>query len=322
MVPDQVTYLIVNEGDDVGQIPGHLAHKYRETAAHNSRELAFLRKYKEATGLEYKHFYGSNGPRAPPQLFMHRADRVGQVHRVLSPERHWRCVGSAAECQGGSEMPRLNLTLEVVSTAPRAFHISNFFSDFEADHLIQQSRRHIRQSGVGDGQTGQHDSDTRTSKNTWLKRDRDDITNSLYLRAADLLQLDENILHTSSNIKLPPDQKKSAVEDIQVVNYQVGQEYQTHHDWGVSGYPESRYITLLLYLNNPLHEHAGGETSFPKSSSNSHFQIVPKKGSAVLFYNLLEDGNGDDLSAHAAKSVEAGEKWLANFWVWDPSKKN
>lgn len=42
------------------------------------------------------------------------------------------------------------------------------------------------------------------------------------------------------------------------------------------------------------------------------------KGSAVLFYNLLEDGNGDDLSLHAALPVRQGEKWLANFWVWDP----
>jgi len=25
------------------------------------------------------------------------------------------------------------------------------------------------------------------------------------------------------------------------------------------------------------------------------FKVEPKKGSAVLFYNLLEDGNGDDL---------------------------
>ncbi len=44
--------------------------------------------------------------------------------------------------------------------------------------------------------------------------------------------------------------------------------------------------------------------------------MEPRKGSAVLFYNLLEDGNGDDLSLHAALPVWSGEKWLANFWVW------
>ena len=39
------------------------------------------------------------------------------------------------------------------------------------------------------------------------------------------------------------------------------------------------------------------------------------KGMAVLFYSLLEDGNGDDLSLHQALPIKKGEKWLANFWV-------
>ena len=36
-----------------------------------------------------------------------------------------------------------------------------------------------------------------------------------------------------------------------------------------------------------------------------------------MFYSLLEDGNADDLSLHAALPVKEGEKWLANFWIWD-----
>lgn len=50
-------------------------------------------------------------------------------------------------------------------------------------------------------------------------------------------------------------------------------------------------------------------------------QVAPKKGQAVLFYNMLEDGNGADLSLHAALPVKRGEKWLANLWVWDPSRR-
>ena len=45
------------------------------------------------------------------------------------------------------------------------------------------------------------------------------------------------------------------------------------------------------------------------------------KGSAVLFYNLLEDGNSDDLALHEARPVKEGEKWLANYWIWDPARK-
>ena len=52
----------------------------------------------------------------------------------------------------------------------------------------------------------------------------------------------------------------------------------------------------------------------------SCYNFKPKKGNAVLFYNLLEDGNGDDLALHAALPAIEGEKWLANFWVWDPKR--
>jgi len=38
----------------------------------------------------------------------------------------------------------------------------------------------------------------------------------------------------------------------------------------------------------------------------------------MLFYSVLPDGNMDDLSQHAALPVKKGEKWLMNFWVWDP----
>jgi len=133
------------------------------------------------------------------------------------------------------------------------------------------------------------------------------------MRAADLLQVDEKMLRPSA-----------AAEDIQVVHYSVGQKYDAHHDWGVSGYPESRYITLLIYLNDMVDDESGGETSFPKAklpgSSQTGFKIHPGKGNAVLFYNMLSDGNGDDLALHAALPVTKGEKWLANFWVWDPLK--
>lgn len=32
--------------------------------------------------------------------------------------------------------------------------------------------------------------------------------------------------------------------------------------------------------------------------------------------------SGDDLSLHAALPVNRGEKWLANFWIWDPKRNH
>ena len=89
-----------------------------------------------------------------------------------------------------------------------------------------------------------------------------------------------------------------------ILSLSEGQKYDAHHDWGVSGHPESRIITLLLYLTDMPDPHAGGETAFPKGADGLGFKVQPKKGMAVLFYNLLEDGNGDDLAMHAAQVRE------------------
>ena len=62
----------------------------------------------------------------------------------------------------------------------------------------------------------------------------------------------------------------------------------------------------------------GGETGFPLLNGGRGLKVRPKKGAAVLFYNLLEDGNGDLDTMHEAIAVRAGEKWLCNIWVWDP----
>ena len=140
-----------------------------------------------------------------------------------------------------------------------------------------------------------------------VSRETDRVTETLFKRAEHLLQI--------------PRIDRVNAEDMQVVHYQDGQRYEPHHDWGVSGYQESRYITLLLYLNDLESPEAGGETSFPKAADGAGIKVHPGKGSAVLFYNLLEDGNGDDLALHAALPIFQGEKWLANFWVWDPKRK-
>ena len=251
---------------------------------------------------------GPNGPRPPPVLFQWPAPEIGSVHEVITPHGFWTCDGKESECQSSDPV---RLELEVISLEPRVFYIEKFLSNFEADSIIEYARPKIDVSQVGNYDAGgARVSSTRTSRNAWVQRTTSDVTETLFRRAADTLNLDETILHTNKNS-----------EDMQVVYYQLKQKYDSHHDWGVSGYNESRFITMLLYLTDGQ-TGFGGETAFPKARGGAGMKVRPTKGSAILFYNLLEDGNGDDLALHAALPVLGGEKWLANFWVWDPKRKN
>jgi len=69
-------------------------------------------------------------------------------------------------------------------------------------------------------------------------------------------------------------------------------------------------LTLLLYLNDQIDSESGGETSFPFAADGKGIKIHPGKGGGVLFYNLLEDGNADELTAHSGMPVHKGIKWV------------
>jgi prolyl 4-hydroxylase len=85
----------------------------------------------------------------------------------------------------------------------------------------------------------------------------------------------------------------------------------------------NRILTFFIYLNDVP---SGGETVFPRVDGNyvdnactnpNGFKVKPKKGSAVLFYSMLPDGNLDNDSLHGGCPVIEGEKYAANVWFWD-----
>jgi prolyl 4-hydroxylase len=160
------------------------------------------------------------------------------------------------------------------------------------------------------------------SRNTWVSRTKSPILDTINRRAADLLQLDEALLRRRTADEYPDlNTKASIAEDLQLVHYDVSQQYvyTPHHDFsmpnsGAANQP-ARFATVLFYLNDDMKD---GETAFPRwkhAETGDQLKVTPEVGKAILFYSLLPDGNMDELSEHAALPVIEGEKWLINMWA-------
>ncbi|MGN7998167.1 2OG-Fe(II) oxygenase [Sphingomonas sp. 22176] len=107
-------------------------------------------------------------------------------------------------------------------------------------------------------------------------------------------------------------------EPISLLRYSPGQQYRPHLDT-IAGSANQRIKTVLLYLNEG---YAGGETRFDKLG----IDIVARGGDALLFDNVLANGQPDARTRHAGLPVRAGVKWVATRWVranpfspWNPS---
>jgi len=118
--------------------------------------------------------------------------------------------------------------MTVISCSPRVFEIENFLSDVEVDHILELGTgRKLFRSSVSGG--SEDSTNTRTSKNTWVNRESSPIVDAVYRRAADLLGMDEGMfryrgdedVHLTSLVK----NNDAITEELQLVHYDVGQEY-------------------------------------------------------------------------------------------------
>lgn len=306
------------------------------------RNRKFAEHYKKVTGREYLTMY----PRPKPRHFMWPADYINQTHWVTSRETFFKNIpeddllgtirDKPLERKLKEDDPvafsdyrepgdHLNMTIRVVSVRPRVYEIDSFLSDQEVDHIVAYAQSaNLKLSTVGQGGDSKK-TKVRTSYNTWVGRETNQIFDTVYRRAADLLQIDESLFRDRDATELPDwPNKRSIGEQLQLVHYNVKQEYTAHHDFGYADVDNklqpARFATLLLYLNDV---EEGGETSFPRwhnGETGKELLTKPKKGKAALFYSFLPDGNLDDYSQHAAKPVLKGEKYLINLWVRDPIK--
>jgi hypothetical protein len=109
----------------------------------------------------------------------------------------------------------------------------------------------------------------------------------------------------------------NGMEPTSVLHYTAGQQYRPHYDFLDPRVPSydaevtsvgQRQVTFLIFLNEDFE---GGETDFPLIG----YSFKGRKGDAIMFRNVGQDGAPDYNTLHAGLPPISGEKWLLSQWI-------
>lgn len=176
---------------------------------------------------------------------------------------------------------------------PWVMTFDNFVTEEEADAFLSTTDHHFSRSLAGDMV-----SPVRTSQQAWCQVDPC-VNNPLVNR------VHERVVNVTG---VP----KPNAEFFQVLRYEPGQFYKTHHDQNAD--PDSlmgvRLMTFFIYLHTP---EGGGHTFFPQLN----ISVSPRKGSALLWPNVYDDDlrRADMRTNHEAQPPTKGLKYSANLWL-------
>ncbi|XP_056152865.1 prolyl 4-hydroxylase subunit alpha-1a isoform X1 [Lampris incognitus] len=183
---------------------------------------------------------------------------------------------------------------------PRIVRYHNIVSEKEMEKVKELAKPRLRRATISNPVTGVLETaHYRISKSAWLAAYEHPVVDKINQRIQDITGLDV-----------------TTAEELQVANYGVGGQYEPHFDFGRKDEPDAfkelgtgnRIATWLLYMSDVA---SGGATVFTDVGA----AVVPKKGTAVFWYNLYPSGEGDYRTRHAACPVLVGNKWVSNKWI-------
>lgn len=206
------------------------------------------------------------------------------------------------------EMERTISKQHDMEQPPWVITFDNFLTEDECDKMIQLGYKHEfkRSKDVGelnfDGSFDGKESTGRTSENAWCSHKEgcrsDEVAQRIHQRLGNVTGI-------------PADNS----EDLQLLKYEVGQFYNTHHDYIDHQRDRQcgpRILTFFLYLSDV---EEGGGTNFP--DLDPPITIYPKKGRALLWPSVIDSDplEKDGRTRHQALPVEKGTKFAANAWI-------
>ncbi|KAH8354293.1 hypothetical protein KR084_006166 [Drosophila pseudotakahashii] len=178
------------------------------------------------------------------------------------------------------------LKMEELSTDPYMVVFHDVIYDSEIDSMLNSSEFSL--SLVDSGQK----SDVRSSKDSYIDVDSDTLED----RVRDM---------TGLNLEMS--------DAFSLINYGLGGHYILHYDYHnltdqTRQKQGDRIATVLFYLGDV---ESGGATIFPMVN----ISVTPKKGSAVLWYNLHNSGAMNLRTLHSACPVISGSKYVLTKWI-------
>ncbi|MBA0858325.1 hypothetical protein Goshw_024206 [Gossypium schwendimanii] len=236
--------------------------------------------------------------------------------------------GSVLKMRGGTSSVQFDPTsVTQLSWRPRAFIYKGFLSSEECDHLIILAKDKLEKSMVADDVSGQSiESEARTSSGMFLEKALDEVVADIEARIAAWTFLPVGPFAFDLDTALQTENG----EALQILHYQHGQKYEPHVDYFYDKVNLERgghrIATVLMYLSDV---ESGGETVFPNSEgkltqpkddswsdcAKTGYAVKPRKGDALLFFNLHPDTTTDPKSLHGSCPVIKGEKWSATKWI-------
>ncbi|KRZ08259.1 Prolyl 4-hydroxylase subunit alpha-1 [Trichinella zimbabwensis] len=186
------------------------------------------------------------------------------------------------------------IKVEVMHWKPKIVYFRSVINDEEIAVIKQLASPLLKRATVHNADTGQLETaNYRISKSAWLKDTEHEVVKRI-----------------SDRIDMMTDLTMETAELLQIANYGIGGHYDPHFDMSTRGesdpYEEgtgNRIATVLFYISQP---EAGGGTVF----TTHKITVEPSKYDAAFWFNVLQGGEPDMSTRHAACPVLAGTKWI------------
>jgi prolyl 4-hydroxylase len=203
-------------------------------------------------------------------------------------------------------------TLEQVHSSPNIYTIDDFLSESELLYLENASEQFKFEKSFVDtvDQKSILDTNHRTSTFLSLTKLGNSKIVSIEHKAAELL-----------GVTTP------SLEPLQLVRYRPGQFFGVHHDLGslfddgsVELPPRQPWVrrrlgTIFCYINDLEVQEGGGGGGCTHFPACGDLRVQPKRGRAVVFCNILENGMPDPSTIHEGEPVTGNTIKLGlNIW--------